>query len=187
MTVRVEWLCGAVKAFRRIRDRSNPRCGPSAPASGFRPLLIVSTLGLAAATAGCALFTAATPVAVIAVVAVLGGVARSVGLSSYATVAFSETPQERLRDANTLFATSHQLAAGLGVAIVTVALRGGAALTEGPRSAYAVAFVALGALCLLPTAGALRLHPTAGSAVRAVVPGQGRVSRTTVSDSRKSD
>ncbi|MCZ1002239.1 MFS transporter [Streptomyces mirabilis] len=73
---------------------------------GFRPLLIVSTLGLAVTTAACALFTRGTPVAVIAVVAVLSGVARSVGLSGYATIAFSETPPERLRDANALFATS---------------------------------------------------------------------------------
>ncbi|WP_406473117.1 MFS transporter [Streptomyces sp. NBC_01615] len=154
---------------------------------GFRPLLIVSTLGLAVATAGCALFTAATPVAVIAVVAALGGVARSVGLTGYSTIAFSETRPERLRDANALFATSHQLAAGLGVAIAAVALRGGAELTDGPRPAYAVAFVVLGALCLLPTVGALRLHPAAGDAVRTVVPGQRGVTQSTVSDSRKSE
>ncbi|WP_406173741.1 hypothetical protein [Streptomyces sp. NBC_00996] len=123
----------------------------------------------------------------IALVAMLGGVARSVGLSGYATIAFSETPQERLSDANALLATSHQPATGLGVAIVTAALRGGAALTDGPRSAYAVAFAALGVLCLLPTAGALRLHPTAGDAVRTVVPGQRRVPHPTVSDSRKSE
>ncbi|WP_329363999.1 DHA2 family efflux MFS transporter permease subunit [Streptomyces sp. NBC_01483] len=154
---------------------------------GFRPLLIVSSLGLAVTTGVCALFTAGTPVAVIAVVAVLSGVARSVGLSGYATIAFSETPQERLRDANALFATSHQLAAGLGVAITAVALRGGAALTDGARSAYAVAFVVLGVLCLIPMAGALRLHPTAGDAARTVAPGQGRVTQSTVSDSRKSE
>ncbi|MFJ1608297.1 DHA2 family efflux MFS transporter permease subunit [Streptomyces sp. NPDC088253] len=154
---------------------------------GFRPLLIVSTLGLAVTTTACALFTRGTPVAVIAVVAVLSGVARSVGLSGYATIAFSETPPERLRDANALFATSHQLAAGLGVAVTAVALRAGAALTDGTRSAYAVAFVVLGVLCLVPTAGALRLHPAAGDAARTVVPGQGRVTQSTVSDSRKSD
>ncbi|MDU8994279.1 DHA2 family efflux MFS transporter permease subunit [Streptomyces mirabilis] len=154
---------------------------------GFRPLLIVSTLGLAVTTVACALFTRGTPVAVIAVVAVLSGVARSVGLSGYATIAFSETPPERLRDANALFATSHQLAAGLGVAVTAVALRGGAALTDGTRSAYAVAFVVLGVLCLVPTAGALRLHPAAGDAARTVVPAQGRVTQSTVSDSRKSD
>ncbi|MFE3412148.1 DHA2 family efflux MFS transporter permease subunit [Streptomyces mirabilis] len=154
---------------------------------GFRPLLIVSTLGLAVTTAACALFTRGTPVAVIAVVAVLSGVARSVGLSGYATIAFSETPPERLRDANALFATSHQLAAGLGVAVTAVALRGGAALTDGTRSAYAVAFVVLGVLCLVPTAGALRLHPAAGDAARTVVPAQGRVTQSAVSDSRKSD
>ncbi|MER7689469.1 DHA2 family efflux MFS transporter permease subunit [Streptomyces sp. NPDC097610] len=154
---------------------------------GFRPLLIVSTLGLAVTTAACALFTRGTSVAVIAVVAVLSGVARSVGLSGYATIAFSETPPERLRDANALFATSHQLAAGLGVAVTAVALRGGAALTDGTRSAYAVAFVALGVLCLVPTAGALRLHPAAGDAARTVVPAQSRVTQSTVSDSRKSE
>ncbi|MEU8790111.1 MFS transporter [Streptomyces sp. NPDC048643] len=162
---------------------------------GYRPLLLVATLGLAVTTAGCALFTAATPVAVIAVVAAAGGVVRSVGLSGYATIAFSETGEERLRDANALFATSHQLAAGLGVAIATVALRGGAALTDGGRSAYAVAFVVLGALCLLPAVGALRLHPSAGDAARTVgpsgartvVPGGRGVTRSTVSDSRKSE
>ena len=154
---------------------------------GFRPLLVVSTLGLAVTTAGCALFTASTPVAVIAIVVAAGGVARSVGLSGYATIAFSETGEERLRDANALFATSHQLAAGLGIAIATVALRGGEALTGGARSAYAVAFVVLGALCLLPTVGALRLHPGAGDAVRTVVPGRSGVTRSAVSDSRKSE
>ncbi|MFD6924226.1 MFS transporter [Streptomyces sp. NPDC059944] len=162
---------------------------------GFRPLLLVATLGLAVTTAGCALFTAATPVAVIAVVAAAGGVVRSVGLSGYATIAFSETGEERLRDANALFATSHQLAAGLGVAIATVALRGGAVLTDGARSAYAVAFVVLGALCLLPAVGALRLHPAAGDAARTVgpagartvAPGRSGVTRSTVSDSRKSE
>jgi hypothetical protein len=73
------------------------------------------------------------------------------------------------------------------VAVTTVALRGGAALTDGTRSAYAVAFVVLGVLCLVPTAGALRLHPAAGDAARTVVPAQGRVTQSTVSDSRKSD
>lgn len=142
---------------------------------GFRPLLVVSTLGLAVTTALCALFTATTPVAVIGIVVAVGGVARSVGLSGYATIAFSETREERLRDANALFATSHQLAAGLGIAIATVALRGGAALTDGVRPAYAVAFVVLGVLCLLPTVGALRLHSATGDAVRTVVPGRSGV------------
>jgi len=154
---------------------------------GFRPLLIVSTLGLAATTAACALFTATTPVAVIAIVAALGGVARSAGLTGYSTIAFSELSPDRLRDANALFATGQQLAAGLGVAVAAAALRGGAAVTDAPRSAYAVAFVVLGALCLVSTVGALRLRPGAGDAVRRVVAGQRGVTQATVSDSRKSE
>ena len=74
---------------------------------------------------------------------------------------------ERLRDANALSATANQLAAGLGVAVATVALRLGGGLTATPSAAYAVAFCLLGAVGLAATVGALRLHRGAGDAVRA--------------------
>ncbi|MFD7014487.1 MFS transporter [Streptomyces sp. NPDC059928] len=156
---------------------------------GFRPLLLVSTVGLAAAVAGCALLTDATPLAVTAALVLLGGAARSLGLTCYSTMAFSEMAPERLRDANALSATVNQLAAGLGVAVATVALRLGSGLTATPSAAYAVAFCLLGALGLTATVGALRLHRGAGDAVRA---GHAqRPARTpsspAVSDSRKSE
>ncbi|MFF4186396.1 MFS transporter [Streptomyces sp. NPDC001691] len=133
---------------------------------GFRPLLLVSTTGLAVAVAGCALLTDATPVAVTAALVLLGGAARSLGLTCYSTIAFSEMAPERLRDANALSATANQLAAGLGVAVATLALRLGSGLTDTPSAAYAVAFCLLGAVCLIPALGALRLHRDAGDAVR---------------------
>lgn len=95
----------------------------------------------------------------------LSGVARSVGLTGYSTIAFSDTPLDELRDANTLSATAQQTAAGLGVAIATVALRAGNALV-GPTGAYTVAFCVLAAIPLLASISAARLHPTAGNAVR---------------------
>ncbi len=62
---------------------------------GFRPLLLVSTVGLGLAVAGCALLTPSTPLAVTAVLVLLGGAARSLGLTCYSTIAFSEGPCAR--------------------------------------------------------------------------------------------
>ncbi|MGW2814706.1 MFS transporter [Streptomyces sp. NPDC001415] len=156
---------------------------------GFRPLLLVSTVGLAVTVAGCALLTGATPVAVTAVLVMLSGAARSLGLTCYSTIAFSEMAPERLRDANALSATATQLAAGLGVAVATVALRLGGAFTDAPSAAYAVAFCLLGALCLASTVGALRLHRGAGDSVRTRLaqPSPRTSSKVPVSDSRKSE
>ncbi|MFD5077184.1 hypothetical protein [Streptomyces sp. NPDC058371] len=73
------------------------------------------------------------------------------------------------------------------MAVATVALRAGAVLTDAPGSAYSMAFVVMGAVCLLATVGALRLHPAAGDVVRGVVAGQDGVTQVAVSDSRKSE
>ncbi|WP_390623880.1 MFS transporter [Fodinicola feengrottensis] len=60
---------------------------------GFRTLLLASTVGLTATVIACCFLTADTPVALIALVALLSGVARSVGLTGYSTMAFSDTPR----------------------------------------------------------------------------------------------
>ncbi len=124
---------------------------------------------MAATTAACAFLTAATPPALIAALAVISGAARSLGLTCYQVIAFADIPGERMRHANTLQATAQQAAAGLGVAAATVALRAGDFLLPGratPATAYAVAFCLLALVSLGALAGALRLHPTAGNAVR---------------------
>jgi EmrB/QacA subfamily drug resistance transporter len=151
---------------------------------GFRAVLTAATATAAATMAAAAAFTGATPLAVIIAVALLSGVARSVGLSAYTTLGFSEVPEAQMRDANTLSATSMQLCSGLGVAVAAVALRAGDPIAglftghPGLASAYSVAFVILGLIALAATAGAIRLHPDAGSAVRTRVrtrPGKERV------------
>jgi hypothetical protein len=104
-------------------------------------------------------------------VAVLNGIGRSVSLTCYSTIAFSDTPPSEIRDANTLQATAQQLAVGLGVPLGAVALRAGGALTAIMPSAatavtpYAVAFLLLAAVALGGTVGALRLDPDAGAPV----------------------
>jgi hypothetical protein len=134
-------------------------------------VLVASTAGAAATMVAAAFLRADTPLVVIALVGVLNGVARSVSLTCYSTIAFADTPPEQIRDANTLQATAQQLAVGLGVPVGAVAIRAGGPLAgalPGAASAadrYSVAFLLLALVALVATAAALRLHPDAGSAV----------------------
>jgi EmrB/QacA subfamily drug resistance transporter len=148
---------------------------------GYRPLLTLSGLVLAGTMAGFAFITAGTPLVLIAAMAVVSGAARSLGLTGYTTLAFADIPPEEMRNANTLNATMGQLAAGLGVAAATVALRLGGPvgrLFTGHRVSlgtdYGIAFCLLALSALAATAGALRLHPSTGHAIRGQVPGQRR-------------
>ncbi len=146
---------------------------------GFRPLLLTAAFGLAASAVGCAFFGAGTPLPVIALVATVSGATRSLGLTCYSVITFSDVPGDLMRDANTLSATQQQTAAGLGVVAATVALRIGdstAGLLPGAAdgtTAYRTAFVLLALPVLGAAAGALRLRPDAGDAVRRV-PGPAR-------------
>ncbi|MHA6759999.1 MFS transporter [Streptacidiphilus sp. PAMC 29251] len=144
---------------------------------GFRPLLLTASVGLAATAVACAFFSAGTPLPVIALVATASGAARSLGLTCYSVIAFSDVPAELMRDANTLAATQQQTAAGLGVVAATVALRIGdsvGGLVPGHSAAgvpYGTAFLLLALVVLGSTVGTLRLRPGAGDAVRRVPAG----------------
>jgi EmrB/QacA subfamily drug resistance transporter len=138
---------------------------------GFGPVLLVATAGAAATMVGCALLHAGTPLVVIVLVAILNGVGRSVCLTCYATIAFADTAEDQMRDANTLQATAQQLSVGLGPALGAIALRAGGPLGHllpgavTPRSAYTVGFLLLCAVALSATAAAWRIPTDAGSSV----------------------
>jgi EmrB/QacA subfamily drug resistance transporter len=134
---------------------------------GFRAVLLAATGGLAATSMAAGLLTAGTPLIVIALLALLSGVARSVGLTGYTTLGFSDVPPDQMRDANVLAATVQQLFSGLGVAAATIALRAGDLLPghASQRTAYALAFALLGVVALTSLVEALRLHPRAGEAL----------------------
>ena len=147
---------------------------------GFRAMLVVATVGMAATMVATAFMTASTPLALIAGVLLLSGVARSVGATGYTTIAFTDVPAEQMRDANTLQATVQQLSAGFGVAVATIFLQLGNPLgrllpgAETASSAYVVAFLLLALLSLLAAGAALRLHPSAGNVLRRASSTRGR-------------
>jgi len=149
-----------------------PATTPMLNRFGFRTVLIGATTVLAATAVLSGLITADTPLALIVALTVVSGAARSTGLTAYSTMAFSDVPPERLRDANTLAATVQMLGAGLGIAAASVALRAGDPIGDwlpgeaGAGTPYAVAFVVLALVTLGATAIALRLDRTAGDELR---------------------
>jgi EmrB/QacA subfamily drug resistance transporter len=134
---------------------------------GFRSVLLAATAGLAATSVASGFLTASTPVVVIALLAFLSGVARSVGLTGYTTLGFSDVPPEQMRDANALAATVQQLFSGLGVAAATIALRAGDLLPgdASRRTTFELAFALLAVVSLGSLVDALRLHRSAGQAL----------------------
>lgn len=134
---------------------------------GFRATLIWSNVAGAILLSVFVFVTAATPVWLIVVLLVLGGVFRSIGFSAYNTVQFADVPPDRLSDANTLSSTLQQVGTALGMAVAALAVRIGVAVIgeDGAHDAslpYRLAFVVAGAIMLLPLFGALRLPADAG-------------------------
>jgi EmrB/QacA subfamily drug resistance transporter len=157
---------GAVVLFVFLGNISiKPATTPLLNRFGFRRTLIAATVLLAVTMAGCAVFMHDTPLAVIAAVSLLSGVARSTGMTVYTTLAYADVEPGETRDANTLSLTAQQVGSGMGVAAGAIALRFGGALTSTERDAYATAFVVMALVALTATAGALRLERGAGDAL----------------------
>jgi EmrB/QacA subfamily drug resistance transporter len=134
---------------------------------GFRRVLLGATICLTATAIACGLLTASTPLVAIALLTLISGAARSVSMTGYTTLALSDVPAPQMRPANALFSTAQQLFTGLAVALSTIALRIGHVIgsSDGPRTAYTIAFLAVALVAGIATAVALRLHPSAGEAL----------------------
>jgi EmrB/QacA subfamily drug resistance transporter len=157
---------GAVTAFVFAGNVGiKPATTPLINRFGFRSVLLAATAGTAVVVAALGFTTAATPVAVIALLTLISGITRSVGFTVYSTVGLADMPQDLMRDANTLAATSMQLGAGLAIAVATVALRAGG-LAGGGLTAYTLAFCLLALIAVGSAAQALRMDPAAGEAAR---------------------
>jgi EmrB/QacA subfamily drug resistance transporter len=139
---------------------------------GFRNVLVTATAGVTATVLAAGSLSPATPLALIVAIVLVNGVARSVGFTAYTTLGFSDVTEAEMAHANGLSATTQQLAAALGVAVATVALRLGGPIGRllyrhpSPTTSYTVAFVVLALFALAAMAGATRLAPDAGGAVR---------------------
>jgi EmrB/QacA subfamily drug resistance transporter len=136
---------------------------------GFRPVVLVSTAGLAVSFASCAALSSDTPPWMTAPALLASGVFRSTGFSAYNSLQFADVDSDILPAANTLAATAQQLAAGLGVAVAALVLRGAQALpgvsghSTGP---YRVTWLVMVVITCLSGWQIFKLPSDAGSAAR---------------------
>ena len=149
---------------------AKPSTTPLLNRYGYRRVLLASTSAVTLTMLTFALVDATTPVAVIAVVAFLNGVVRSIGYSGLLTLVYSDVSEEQMSHATTLAATVQQVSAGFAASAGVVALRLGSSLGHGDplrsQGAYRIAFVLLAALGSLSVLNAFALHTRAGDALR---------------------
>ncbi|WP_254071791.1 MFS transporter [Rathayibacter sp. VKM Ac-2857] len=129
---------------------------------GFRGVLVAANVVGIACMVAMAFLDPGVPIPLIVALLVLSGVARSAGFTAYNTVTFAEVPAEGMSGANTLSATTQQIAAGFGVAAGGIALAAGSAFGPG-LVPYRFAFLTLAVLTLVPLVAAARLHRDSGS------------------------
>src|SRR5512139_8853 len=89
---------------------------------GFRTILVTNAVISAGFLAACAAFTAATPVAVMLVVLLVGGFFRSLQFTSINTIAYADVVPARMSRATALVSVGQQLSISAGVAVGALAV-----------------------------------------------------------------
>jgi EmrB/QacA subfamily drug resistance transporter len=138
---------------------------------GFRTVLTVALVVLAATIVVFAGWTARTPLPLMIVILAVSGAARSVGFTCLNTLAYADIDDAEMTAATTLGATLGQLAAGLGIVVASASVQTAGHLTgsgaSGAARPFAVAFLALAVLDLVPLVRVVRAGSDLG---RSVVP-----------------
>ena len=134
---------------------------------GFRQALTINGVFCALAVAACALFSASTPVVVIATVLFIIGCSRSVQFGSFNALTYGDVLPARMSAASSLASTLQQMSFGIGVAYGALVLHL-AALWNGRSGGFTVAdfhfaFLATAALALFSALAFTRLAPDAGA------------------------
>jgi EmrB/QacA subfamily drug resistance transporter len=140
---------------------------------GYRQLFIVNGVIACALIGAMALFTAATPAVVVALVLFIGGLARSLQFTALNSIAYADIATADVSRANALYTVNQQLSMALGVAFAALLLDAsqwwrGADSLAAPD--FAVAFVAIAITGLLAIPQYFTLKPGAGAAISGHVP-----------------
>ncbi|MBN9793524.1 MFS transporter [Pseudonocardia sp. TMWB2A] len=133
---------------------------------GLRTMAATAAVAVAATLAVAATWSPDAGIVAVVVVCALSGAARSVGLTMYSILPFTDVTGPELRHANTLAAVVQQTSMGLGVALASAVLAGAAALTSDAPAAFRVTFAVFAVLALVVALDVLRLPRGAGDAVR---------------------
>jgi len=133
---------------------------------GFRSVLVVNALISAAFLSVCALFTIATPVALIFGLLAIGGFFRSLQFTCINTIAFAEVEPEQVGRATALMAVAQQLSVSTGVALGALIVETSVSLKLEPTISaddFAIAFVITAAISACAALVFARLPKDAGA------------------------
>jgi MFS family permease len=135
---------------------------------GFRTTGIVTGVGASLALFACAGLAPDTPLAVMIVVLLAGGLLRSMQFSVLNTLAFADVPPPRMSTASALSSVAQQMATGMGVAVGAIAVHLAAVwngTVEPTLIDFHLAFVFTALLTLTGLPGFFLLKRDAGAMV----------------------
>jgi MFS family permease len=134
---------------------------------GFRKILLVNSFFGAAFVAIPALFTPATPVAVMFALILAGGFFRSLQFTSVSALSFADVPHEKMSRATTMTSVLQQISLSLGVSIGAMVVEFTIHARDTTLSAdvFWPAFTIVAAIAMLSVLPLSRLQPDAGDEV----------------------
>ena len=134
---------------------------------GFRTVLLVNGVATVVLLAACGFLRVDTPKTLVLLVLFLGGLGRSMELTSLTTIGFADLPPELTVSGTTLATMVQQMTTSLGIAFAALVLHLSTARHPGPPAEldFRVAYCTMAVLALVSLPAFARLHPDAGAAV----------------------
>jgi len=141
---------------------------------GFRMVAIVNVMIAAAFTMAYGWLAPSTPLAIMLIILLIYGLARSLQFTTLATLAYADVADAQKGPASTLWSVAQQMSIGMGIAFGALCLRISASLHGGTADAgpghfvladFRWAFVMSGLLTLFSVIGYIRLPHGAGSTI----------------------
>ncbi len=132
---------------------------------GFRMVLIVNGTLASVMMAICAVFTPSTPLLILYIVLLLGGLMRSLQFTAYNTLVYADITPRRMGSATSFYSTGQQVSLTLGVVVAAMSMEATVFLggrTEPALADFSIAFLVVSVISLLAVFYALRLRPNSG-------------------------
>ena len=139
--------------------------------AGFRRAILGATVLSGLLYMSYALFSPATPLALMVCAIAFGGLVNSLSMISLGALGFTQVPNSRMSQATTLGTMSQQLSISFGVVlgatlVSTTSWWHGGSATQLQARDFAPAFVVVGLVALLSLYSFWKLHPDEGAGMR---------------------
>lgn len=135
---------------------------------GFRTVLLVNGLALAASVALCATLQPSSVTLIVITTLLIGGACRSLQMTALNSISFADVPAAQTGGANMVASLTQQVASATSIALAAGLLQASLALRDGSGLSihdFQIAFVGMGALALIALPSYATLSHDAGAHV----------------------